>query len=313
MSLRSRRIRSLQDESEEPGPSRRTAAHTPQRSFERLKATSKRRRDVEDEVSDVSLGEDSPTEIPLTPAKTALSKLTDEEITRKVKGLVRLALCSELKKVPIRREDIMKKVLQEHSKVFQEIFDRAQYELRDIYGMELVELPTKEKKPATRSGTVRRATLNNKATSSACKSYTLVNILPEELKGDDIIHWQRDEESIMGLLTVILSLILVNGHILTDDQLKDYITRLHLHEANETFGDVEKLLLSFVKQGYLGRQKSGMIDQISEKENVEYIWGPRAKVEIPKENLIQFIKMIFGPEAPQDLARQIERVSGFDG
>jgi len=80
---------------------------------------------------------------------------------------VRLALFSELRKQPLKRDDIVKKgnllkfnqliskpkiiffillVLHEHSRAFQVVFDKAQERLEDIFGMSLAELPSKEKK-----------------------------------------------------------------------------------------------------------------------------------------------------------------------
>jgi len=96
----------------------------------------------------------------------------------------------------------------------------------------------------------------------------------------------------MGLLTVILSLIHVNGRVLSD----------------------EKLLSTFVKQGYLDKQKTNRIDQSqnSEKDPLEYRWGPRAKIEMPENNLIKFIRALFGHDTPPDLDKQIERSSGID-
>ncbi len=62
---------------------------------------------------------------------------------------------------------------------------------------------------------------------------------------------------------------------------------------NEKF-DLEKLLSTFVKQGYLDKQKVSRFDQSqnSEKETLEYYWGPRAKIEMAENNLIEFIRAV---------------------
>lgn len=94
---------------------------------------------------------------------------------RKVKDLVRFVIFSELKRSPIRREEMVKKgmcvcvfynikslfithtyifllliyyliALQEFSRNYQNILLEAREQLQDILGMDLVELPTKEKK-----------------------------------------------------------------------------------------------------------------------------------------------------------------------
>lgn len=63
-----------------------------------------------------------------------------------VKKMVRLALASEYSRQPIRRTDISAKVLGEQgSRRFKAVFDEAQTVLRKRFGMEMVELPGKEK------------------------------------------------------------------------------------------------------------------------------------------------------------------------
>lgn len=63
-----------------------------------------------------------------------------------VKKLVRLALASEYSRLPIRRPDIKDKVLGEHgARDFKTVFEMAQNQLRSVFGMEMSELPAREK------------------------------------------------------------------------------------------------------------------------------------------------------------------------
>lgn len=63
-----------------------------------------------------------------------------------VKKMVRLALASEYSRLPIRRTDISAKVLGEQgSRQFKTVFETAQQSLRSKFGMEMVELPAREK------------------------------------------------------------------------------------------------------------------------------------------------------------------------
>lgn len=62
-----------------------------------------------------------------------------------VKKLVRLALASEYQRRPIRRADISEKVLGSQGRQFKSVFERAQIDLRAVFGMEMVELPAKDK------------------------------------------------------------------------------------------------------------------------------------------------------------------------
>lgn len=63
-----------------------------------------------------------------------------------VKKLVRLALASEYSRQVVRRTDISTKVLGEQgSRQFKAVFEGAQKELRARFGMQMAELPGKEK------------------------------------------------------------------------------------------------------------------------------------------------------------------------
>lgn len=63
-----------------------------------------------------------------------------------VKKLVRLALASEYSRQVIRRTDISAKVLGEQgARQFKAVFQGAQKALQERFGMQMVELPGKEK------------------------------------------------------------------------------------------------------------------------------------------------------------------------
>ena len=71
---------------------------------------------------------------------------TPSNIDVMVKKLVRLALASEYSRQPIRRTDISAKVLGDQgSRQFKSVFDQAQNVLKVRFGMELTELPGREK------------------------------------------------------------------------------------------------------------------------------------------------------------------------
>lgn len=63
-----------------------------------------------------------------------------------VQKMVRLALSSEFARLPIRRADVSAKVLGEQgTRQFKPVFQNAQRLLRDVFGMEMIELPGREK------------------------------------------------------------------------------------------------------------------------------------------------------------------------
>lgn len=68
----------------------------------------------------------------------------DSDLGRKANDLVRLALFCEHKRTPLRRDDITKKVLGANaSRAFNSVFLAAQEKLRKVFGMELVEIPSR--------------------------------------------------------------------------------------------------------------------------------------------------------------------------
>ncbi|KIJ91541.1 hypothetical protein K443DRAFT_685927, partial [Laccaria amethystina LaAM-08-1] len=68
----------------------------------------------------------------------------DSDVVRKANDLVRLALFCEHKRTPLRRDDITKKVLGANaSRAFNSVFLAAQEKLRNVFGMELVEIPSR--------------------------------------------------------------------------------------------------------------------------------------------------------------------------
>lgn len=67
-------------------------------------------------------------------------------ITDMSRKLVRLALSYEYQRRTIRRADISEKVLgANNSRKFKDVWNQAQGSLRDVFGVEMVELPVKEK------------------------------------------------------------------------------------------------------------------------------------------------------------------------
>ncbi|KAI8057705.1 MAGE homology domain-containing protein [Syncephalis plumigaleata] len=225
---------------------------------------------------------------------------------RKVKDFVRLALCSERRRVPLKRGDISEKVLMEHSRAFQLIYERAQMELREVFGMELIELPMRDKAHKIGVSASRRAATHKEKTSS--NTYILRSILPASLRQHNLIDW-GDDTALYGFTMTVLSLIYVNERRLTEDRLIALVKRLGVdHREHPQLESLEIALQRMVKMGYL--DKLAGPETQSDTSSVEYRWGPRAKVEISDGELIGFIEHIFGEHAPVGLAESIKRASG---
>lgn len=101
----------------------------------------------------------------LSQAQNAASKMDTQLQKRKVVEMVRYLLCADRKKAPVRRKDIIDKVLGEHSRAFPVLFDKANQQLRQVFGVEAKEI------------------LRGKG-----KYYVVVNTLPAD-KRDLLVEW----------------------------------------------------------------------------------------------------------------------------
>lgn len=68
-----------------------------------------------------------------------------QNVEQLAKKLVRLALACEFARQPIRRADISAKVLESQGRQFKNVFDEAQMQLKAVFGMQMEELPLREK------------------------------------------------------------------------------------------------------------------------------------------------------------------------
>ncbi|KAI0367842.1 MAGE-domain-containing protein [Pilatotrama ljubarskyi] len=191
-----------------------------------------------------------------------------QDIERKARDLVRLALFHEQRRIPLKRDEISKKVLGANSRSFNIVFAAANDILQKTFGMELVELHTtthdKEidekdaemlktavlKKKAASTGTktyILRSTLNPALIEKACMPDAEIRELEqtehpdenEEFAEDDnpigtrstgsIFAWHSaDQLPSVGILYVILALILVEGRSIADNDLRAILKRLQL-------------------------------------------------------------------------------------
>jgi hypothetical protein len=74
--------------------------------------------------------------------------------------------------------------------------------------------------------------------------------------------------------------------ILFVGELLGYLTSAGFDGPSDTFGDLDKMLALYVKQGYLHRFKETMEDEPTHQ------WGPRSKAEISYKDLAKFMSSV---------------------
>lgn len=118
---------------------------------------------------------------------------------------MRLAICKERKRAILTREALNKDVLKDAPRgSFVPIFEEAQEKLREVFGMEMVELPSKDKG----TGAAK------KAAAKSTKQYVLRSTLDPK-KMSKVLAWKKELPS-MSVLYVILALIMMSNDVLTE-------------------------------------------------------------------------------------------------
>ncbi|KAJ5208243.1 hypothetical protein N7449_002622 [Penicillium cf. viridicatum] len=244
---------------------------------------SARRRRRQSEEPDSSSAPDSDDDGPSAPTST----------DSMVKKMVRLAIASEYSRLPIRRNDISAKVLGEQgSRQFKLVFDQAQREMRQRFGMEMTELPAREKVTITQ----RRAAQKTEKPSSANKSWIVTSTLPLPYRSSDILIPTKapslyTESTYTGLYSFIIAVILLNGGSLAEQKLDRYLARTNAEVATPV-DRTDKLLQRLCKEGYIIKTR----EMDGGEEVVEYVLGPRGKIEVGTSGVAGLVRTVYGKD-----------------
>ncbi|PKS12124.1 hypothetical protein jhhlp_001422 [Lomentospora prolificans] len=214
--------------------------------------------------------------------------------------LVRYALSCEFSRTPIRRQAIRDKgfhvVLGEHPRLFRKVFDIAQKQLRAVFGMEMSQLPVREKLTLEEK---RKAISSNSQVKSA-ETWILVSTLPRRFQAPLIIAPSKAptaevEATYVGFYTMVIALILLNGGEVTEQKLKRYLSRVN---ADNKLGaeKTEDVLARMEKMGYVAKR----VENISadQDKNISWLVGPRGKQEVGPEGVAGMIREVFGGSNP---------------
>ncbi|DAA76503.1 TPA_exp: Uncharacterized protein A8136_0817 [Trichophyton benhamiae CBS 112371] len=215
---------------------------------------------------------------------------TSVSINVMVKKLVRLALASEYSRQPIRRADISAKVLGDGgSRHFKLVFLDAQKTLKEVFGMQMVEQPGKEKVTISQRRAAQRA-----EKSSTSKSWTVISTLPAAYRTPEILHPSKapdssTESSYIAIYTFIISLIMLSGGSISEERLNRHLRRVNA-EYHTPLDRTDKLLARLCKEGYLLKVR----DSDTGEEVIEYFVGPRGKIEVGVAGVSGMAKEVFG-------------------
>jgi hypothetical protein len=169
------------------------------------------------------------------------------------------------------RDDISKLVFQNHKQAFPAVFQKAQTTLRDTFGLEMVQLTTRERR--------KQGNNNSSTVIKKSNSYILKSILDPNERAVAVECSEMETEG-MQLLIIILSIIYAHGRCIMHDSLSTMMKRVDVDINTKVMSD---LIGVFIKQGYL--------DKFKEKNDEEYtfVWGPRSKILFPESLMIEFM------------------------
>ncbi|KXL49075.1 hypothetical protein M433DRAFT_527374 [Acidomyces richmondensis BFW] len=261
---------------------------------------------------------DPPTQLPRpsSPTSSEFGASGNEHDTapldQMVKKLVRLALACELQRRPLRRVEVGEKVLgSAGARRWKEVLGRAQMQLRTVFGMELVELPGRERITVAQK---RAAQKQSSQIHKPPASWILTSILPAPFKHPEIlcpaaIPTSTEESTYIALYTLLISLIALSGGTLPDAKLNRYLRRLDLADRTplSSASATEAMLRRMEREGYVTkvRESTG-----TGEEDIYWVVGPRGKVEVGEEGVRGLVKAVYGGEEVQELERRVERSLG---
>ncbi|KAL2768677.1 trophinin isoform 4 [Daubentonia madagascariensis] len=188
--------------------------------------------------------------------------------------LVKYLLVKDQTKIPIKRSDMLKDVIQEYDEYFPEIIERASYALEKMFRVNLKEID---------------------------KQSSLYILISNQESSAGILGTTKDTPK-LGLLMVILSVIFMNGNKASEAVIWEVLRKLGLRPGvkHSLFGEVRKLITDeFVKQKYLEYKRVPN----SRPPEYEFFWGLRSYHETSKMKVLKFACKVQKKD-PKDWAAQ---------
>jgi hypothetical protein len=154
------------------------------------------------------------------------------------------------------------------------------------------------------------AAQNVAKTSTKPDTWYLTSTLPDKYRMKTIlsppkIPTSTQESAYVALYTFIVTLIYLSGGRLPESKLEVYLQRVNADQTTPV-DKTEKLKARLIKDGYIRKIK----DSSSGEDLVEYMVGPRGKVEVGEEGVGGMVRSVYGGGA-EDLEQRLERSLNF--
>ncbi|KAJ2161838.1 hypothetical protein GGF46_001146 [Coemansia sp. RSA 552] len=260
------------------------------------------------------------------------------ELERAATDLVRYALACHAAGKPIRREDMRAHVLAGvGARSFKPVMENASQLLQDNFGLRMVPLPAHER-TANRGGHG-----DTQQSSKPTTKWVLQNALSDTARERLDLVQSDDDKSLLGFAAMVLSLIFVNNMSIANDQLVLYVRKLgppncvlppseardiHTYGTDAQMESAAQSAVSYlVRHGYLDKllphgarggagetqatQATQQTADLHEPDSdLEYTWGPQAKVMLQPLDMARFIAAVADQECTPDFIKTIGRAYG---
>lgn len=213
-----------------------------------------------------------------------------------VKKLVRLALASEVNRRPIRRTDISEKVLGSSSRAFKKVFEDANKQLQNVFGMTLTELPQKEKITTAQKRQAQKASAQSQiASANSNKSYELTTTLALPFRKPAVLPPMKTpsvelEAQYTGFCTWMVTIIMLSTNKrVSEHKMESYLTKMNADVS--VAGDrTDRVLKRMEREGYITKIKER---DGGGEETVDWVVGPRGKVEIGEAGVAGMVRDVY--------------------
>ena len=195
---------------------------------------------------------------------------------------------------------------------FKHVFSEAQNQLRSVFGMEMTELPQKDKVTISQKRTAARSGVTSSTTS---KAYILTSTLPPRFRKPNILPPAQipsppAEAAYVGLTTFILALIYLSpSSTISEVRLEKHLKRMNADNYVLHGEKTEKVLKRMEREQYIVkvRERDG-----GGEETVDYVIGPRGKVEVGERGVAGLVKKVYNKKdaEAEELEKRLVRSLG---
>lgn len=153
--------------------------------------------------------------------------------------------------------------------------------------------------------------------SKTSAMWVLQTIVPERYRVPEAIGPSRPAEkaeddtaaAYVGLYTMVMALIIIAGGRLPENKLDRSLRRMNANQSTPV-DTTDKTIALMIKDGYIVRVK----ETVNGDDTIDYIVGPRGKVEMGREGFAELIRRIYGDdEDEEELEKKIKRTLDVAG